>query len=134
MTELFSEPASREDALTPAVLLWGGTGTCVQIALVVAGHYNDAVYSVWPAPLLATAAVSGAAYVIHKRRSLADSAWHGGVVGGICTFLGTALAAVMADVAAMQLVTMSLGGIAVGGVAGSLAFAALRLVSPARGE
>ncbi len=120
------------EALTPAVLLWAGLGTILQIGLVVAGHYSDGVYSAWPVPSLSTSVLAGVAYVIHIRRSYGDSAWHGGMVGGICTFLGTALAAVLADVSALQLATVALGGIVVGAVAGVLTFVVLGLVSPVR--
>jgi len=127
-----SSPTTNEEALTPAVLLWAGLGTVIQIALVVAGHYGDAIYAIWPVPSLVTAVVAAVAYVIHVRRSFVDSAWHGAMVGGICTFVGTALAAVLADVPALQLATVTLAAITAGAVIGWLTFAALSLVSPVR--
>jgi len=122
-----------EEALTPAVLRWAALGTVLQIGWVVAGHYSDAVYALWPVPLLATSIVSSAAYVMQVRRSPGDSAWHGGMVGAICAFLGTALAAVLADVPALDLAKVTLGGMALGAATGWLTFAVVRLVSPARG-
>ncbi len=121
---------TEDQALTPPVLFWGGLGTVLQIGLVVAGHYSDAVYFAWPVPSLVTAVLAGTAYVAHVRRSSRDSAWHGGMVGGICTFLGTALAAIMADVPALDLATVTLSGIAVAAVAGTLTFAVLGARQP----
>lgn len=113
---------ANEQALTPAVLLWVGLGTVLQIGLVVAGHYSDPVFAVWPMPLLLTSVFAAAAYVIQACRSPADSAWHGGMVGGICAFLGTALAAVLADVPARDLATVTLAAIASGAAGGWLTF------------
>jgi hypothetical protein len=127
-----SPPTTNEDALTPAVLLWAGLGTVIQIGLVVAGHYSDAVYALWPVPSLATSVVTSIAYAIHIRRSFVDSAWHGAMVGGLCTFVGTALAAVLADTPALQIATVTLAAIAAGAVVGWLTFAVLRFVSPVR--
>ena len=123
---------AHEAALTPNVLLWAGSGTVVQIGLVVTGHYSDAVYAVWPMPMLLTSVFAAAAYVIQVRRSPGDSAWHGGMVGGICAFLGTALAAVLADAPARDLATVTLAAIALGAAAGWLTF--LVMNSSAGGE
>jgi hypothetical protein len=57
------------------------------------------VFDTWPWPELLVAAFFGSGYVFQIRRSYVDSAWHGGMVGGICSFLGVALAVSLADVA-----------------------------------
>ena len=117
-----SGSAADEEALTPAVLLWAGSGTVVQIVLVVTGHYSDPVYAVWPVPTLVTAVLTAAAYVIHVRRSPGDSVWHGGMVGGICAFLGTSLAAILADVPALDLATVTTAAFVFGAAGGWLTF------------
>lgn len=117
--------ANRE-ALTPAVLRWSALGSAVAVGSVVVGHYNDAVYGLWPLPLVCAAAVAASAYVVQVRRSAGDSVWHGGMVGGICGFGATALAAVMADAPAADLATVTLSAIGVGAVVGWLTYLLLR--------
>ncbi len=125
---------ANEEALTPAVLLWSGVGSATGVGLVVIGHYSDAVYGVWPLPLVVTSAIAATAYVTQVRRSAGDSTWHGGMVGGICAFLGTALAAVMADVPAMDLATVTLSAIGAGAGVGWLTYAVLEGLGPSGGE
>ena len=61
-----------------------------------------------------------------------DSTWPGEMVAGICTFLGTALAAVLADLPPRDLATVTVAAIAFGAAAGWLTFGVMKLVSPAR--
>ena len=111
-----------EDALTPAVLRWAALGTVAQVALVTSGHYADVVFDAWPWPELLVAGLAGSGYVVHIRRSYVDSAWHGGMVAGICSFLGVALAVSLADVAPKDLATVTLAAIAAGVVCGLAVF------------
>ena len=115
-------PNADREPLTPAVLRWSALGSAVGVGLVVIGHYNDAVYGVWPLPLVFASAVAASAYVIQVRRSAGDSVWHGGMVGGICGFGATALAAVMADVPAADLATVTLSATGAGAVVGWLTY------------
>jgi hypothetical protein len=124
--------AANQDALTPAVLLWASLGTVPQLGLVIAGHYNDAVYSTWPVAGLVVGVIVAAGYTIQTRRSFVDAAWHGAMVAAISTFLGTALAAVLADVPALDLATVTLSGIAAGALTGVVTFEAVRRVTRAR--
>tara|TARA_B100001123_G_scaffold130413_1_gene151460 strand:+ start:20730 stop:21128 length:399 start_codon:yes stop_codon:yes gene_type:complete len=118
------EPISNanQEALTPAVIFWSGLGTVVQVGLVVVGHYSNAVYSMWPTLLLLISTSFAAAYVIQVRRSAGDSAWHGGMVGGICAFLGVALATILADAPAMDLFTVTLTAIVTAALVGWVTF------------
>jgi len=122
-----SRDEADEDALTPAVVRWAALGTIAQVALVTAGHYVDVVFDTWPWPELLVAALVGSGYVVQVRRSYVDSAWHGGMVGGICSFLGVALAVSLADVPPIDLATVTLAAIGVGGVCGLAAFRAIGL-------
>jgi hypothetical protein len=119
-----SPSTANKEALTPAVLMWASLGTVPQLGLVIAGHYSDAIYSTWPEAGLVVGIIVAAGYTIQIRRSFVDSAWHGAMVAAISTFLGTALAAVLADVSALDLATVTLSGIAVGALTGVLTFAA----------
>lgn len=120
-----------EAALTPAVVKWAGIGSAVHLGLVVLGHFFDPVYDAWPWPSLVVAAITGASYAAGVRRSIVDSLWHGGMVGGICAFLGVALAASIADVAPRALATLTPAAILIGAGAGWLVFVVLgRRVSP----
>jgi len=127
-------PSAIREPLTPAVLRWAGVGSVFQVGVVVAGHFNDAIYGVWPAPLLSISLLAASAYVIQVRRSSGDSAWHGGMVSGICAFLGVALAAVLADAPTRDLAALTIASIASGALTGWLTFAGLDFVSPARVE
>jgi hypothetical protein len=117
-----SRDEADEDALTPAVVRWAALGTIAQVALVTAGHYVDMVFDTWPWPELLVAAFFGSGYVFQIRRSYVDSAWHGGMVGGICSFLGVALAVSLADVAPNDLATLTLAAIGAGAVCGLVVF------------
>ena len=123
---------ANQEALTPAVVRWASLGTVPLLGIVIAGHYSDVIYSAWPAPGLVIAMITGAGYTVEIRRSFGDSAWHGGMVAAICTFLGTSLAAVLADVPALDLATVTLSGAAVGAAAGVLTLAAVTGLSRAR--
>ena len=107
------------------MFLWASLGTVPQLGLVIAGHYSDAVYATWPVSGLVVGIIVAAGYTIQIRRSFVDSAWHGAMVAAISTFLGTALAAVLADVPALDLATVTLSGVAAGGLTGLLTFAAV---------
>ena len=117
-----SRDEADEHALTPAVLRWAGLGTVAQVALVTAGHYLDVVFDAWPWPELLVAGFVGSGYVVQIRRSYVDSAWHGGMVGGICAFLGVALAVSIADVAPKDLATVTLAAVGAGAVCGVAVF------------
>lgn len=121
-----SREKTDEDALTPAVLGWASVGTVAQISLVTAGHYLDVVFDAWPWPELLVAGLAGSAYVVHIRRSYVDSVWHGGMVGGICSFLGVALAVSLADFPVKDLATVTLAAIGTGAVCGLAVFSAIR--------
>jgi len=125
-----SRDEADEDALTPAVIRWAALGTIAQVALVTSGHYVDMVFDTWPWPELLVAAFFGSGYVFQIRRSYVDSAWHGGMVGGICSFLGVALAVSLADVAPQGLATLTLTGIGAGAVCGLAVYLAIRLALP----
>ena len=121
-----SREEADEQALTPAVLGWASVGTVAQIILVTAGHYLDVVFDAWPWPELLVAGLAGSAYVIHIHRSYVDSAWHGGMVGGICSFLGVALAVSLADFPPKELATVTLAAIGTGAVCGLVVFGVIR--------
>ena len=122
-----SRDEADEDALTPAVVRWAALGTVAQVALVTAGHYVDMVFDTWPWPELLVAALVASGYVVQVRRSYVDSAWHGGMVGGICSFLGVALAVSLADVPPIDLATVTLAATGVGAVCGLAVFRAIGL-------
>jgi hypothetical protein len=94
---------------------------------VTAGHYVDLVFEAWPWPELLVAALVGSGYVVQVRRSYVDSAWHGGMVGGICSFLGVALAVSLADVPPTDLATVTVAAVGAGAVCGLAAFRAIGL-------
>lgn len=122
-----SRDEADEDALTPAVVRWAALGTVAQVALVTAGHYVDVVFDAWPWPGLVVAGVVGCGYVVQIRRSTVDSIWHGGMVGGICSFLGVALAVSLADVPPRDLATVTLTATGVGAVCSLAVFRAIGL-------
>ena len=86
------------------------------------GHYSNTVYSMWPTLLVLISTLFAAAYVSQVQRSAGDSAWHGGIVGGICAFLGVALATILADAPVMHLLTVTLTAVATAALVGWVTF------------
>ncbi|MDX1747150.1 MAG: hypothetical protein R3324_14530, partial [Halobacteriales archaeon] len=68
---------------------------------------------------LAVCAVCGGLYARAARKSMGDAIWHGGMVGGIAAFLGTAVAVSLADRPGTALLWGTLAGIGVGAAAGA---------------
>ncbi len=113
--------AANAKALTPIIVKWAVPATLGRVALTTGSHYVDAILR-WETVIgLMICAVFGAIYARSVRRSLGDALWHGGMVGGIAAFLGTAVAVTLADQAMVDLLRGTLYAFGVGAAAGAAA-------------
>lgn len=105
-------------SVTPAVLRWAAVAVGFDVAIIVGAHLYDGVFRFAPlAGALASATAAGL-YSRSVRKSLADSAWHGGMVASIGGFISSALSASLADQRPIVMLWATLGALAVGTVAG----------------
>lgn len=105
-------------SVTPAVLRWAAIAVGLDVSIVVGAHLHDAVFRF---AFLAGGLASATAAVLYTRavgKSLADSAWHGGMVAGIGGFIASALSASLADQRPLVMLWATLGALGVGACAG----------------
>ncbi len=119
--EVISLEASNAEALTPIIVKWAIPATVLRVLLTSASHYSDAVFE-WEFTVgLTISAVFGAIYARSVRRSVGDALWHGGMVGAIAAFLGTAVAVALADQAVVDLLWVTSAAFGAGAVSGAAA-------------
>jgi hypothetical protein len=107
--------------LTPIILKWAAPAAALRVVLTAGAHYSEVLVR-WELLLgLAISGVFGAIYARAVRRSVGDALWHGGMVGGIAAFLGTAVAITLADQAMIDLLWSTLAAFGVGAAAGAVA-------------
>lgn len=102
---------------------WTAVGTVFQIAMVVAGHYNDFVKNnVFALGGMTISLVIGALYARAAARSKSGAALGGLVVGGVCALLGIAVSVLLRDVPAAVLGFGTAGSAVAGLIGGCLIY------------
>jgi hypothetical protein len=100
-------------------------GTLLQIAMVVAGHFDAFVAEhVFMFGGMAISALAGFLYGRGSKRGYGLSAMGGAVAGGVCALIGIALSVALGDTAAMILLFGTISSVvtgALGGMAGQAA-------------
>ena len=121
-----SPEESNAEAVTPMVLTWAAWATGGRLLLTTAAHYLEAAFQ-WQFVIgLGVCALGGALYARAVRRTRGDALWHGGMIGAIAAFLGTAVAVALADQPLVALLLGTLAGIGLGAAGGGAAHAMLK--------
>jgi hypothetical protein len=99
-------------------------GTLLQVAMVVAGHYNTAVANLFAVMGMTISLVVGLIYALRARRpTKGSSALGGAIAGGVCALIGILVSYLLGDVPAAVLgfgtLSSALTG-ALGGLVGHL--------------
>jgi hypothetical protein len=94
-------------------------GTIAQIAMVVIGHYEPSVASLFAIGGMGISAIAGWAALKGQAASISAAVGGGALAGGISAALGIAVSVVMGDVPASLLV-MGTGASVVTGLIGGL--------------
>ncbi|QDV91144.1 hypothetical protein RAS2_22340 [Phycisphaerae bacterium RAS2] len=108
-------------------------GTIVQIAMVVAGHYNEFIKNnVFAIGGMLISLVVAAMWAAKGAASKGNAFGGGAIVGGVCAILGIALSVILGDTDAAVLGFGTAGSAVAGGIGGIAAFAlGGRKVAPA---
>lgn len=109
----------------PDLMKWTVWGTVLQVAMVVAGHYNEFIKNnVFAIGGMTISLIFGALYARAAARSKGGALLGGLVVGGACAFLGIVVSFFLGDVEAAVLAFGTLGS-AVAGLIGGIALYAI---------
>jgi xanthine/uracil permease len=114
-------------ALVNATLL----GTLLQVAMVVAGHYNAGIANLFAVMGMTISFVAGLVYAMMARRATkGSSALGGAIAGGVCALIGILVSFLLGDVPATLLALGTLSSVVTGAVGGLVGHVVPR--SPAR--
>lgn len=83
---------------TPGIVKWTSVGTVAQLAMVLSGHYVEAVALLFAPVGTTISLVFGAAYGLSAASGKADAAIGGAIVGGLCGLLGIIVSLLLGDV------------------------------------
>lgn len=104
-------------ALTVATV----AGTVLQLAMVLAGHSNTAIASMFAPIGMGISLVAGLIYAFVARQGSAGSVALGGLIaGGLCALIGICVSFALGDVSALILVMGTLSSAAAGAIGGWL--------------
>jgi hypothetical protein len=109
-------------------------GTVVQLAMVLAGHYNAGIAQMFAVGGMTISLAAGVLYALWaKRASWGASAVGGAIAGGVCALLGIIVSYVLGDVTASILALGTLSSAVTGLVGGLLghALASRKSTAPA---
>lgn len=99
-------------------------GTIVQIAMVVAGHYNEFIKNnVFAIGGMLISLVVAAMWAAKGAASKGNAFGGGAIVGGVCAILGIAVSVILGDTDAAVLGFGTAGSAVAGGIGGIAAFA-----------
>ena len=94
-------------------------GTVLQLAMVVAGHYNATVAGMFAVMGMTISLLAGLMYALRARPAGKGSAALGGAVaGGVCAFLGILVSFLLGDVPAAVLGFGTLSSAVTGAIGG----------------
>lgn len=107
-----------------SILLYTALGTLLQIAMVVAGHYNEFIKNnVFAIGGMAISLIVGAAWAKAAASSKGSAFGGGALVGGLCAIIGIAVSVAWGDTEAAVLAFGTVGSAVTGGLGGIAAFA-----------
>ncbi len=115
---------SRQDDKTKALITMTALGTVVQLAMVIAGHYNAFIReNVFAIGGMAISLVFGALWAAKSAGSKGSAFGGGALVGGLCALIGIAVSVAMGDVPAGVLAFGTAGSAVAGGIGGIALYA-----------
>lgn len=96
-------------------------GTVLQVAMVVAGHYNKSITGMFAVGGMGFSLVAGVIYVLAAKESAMSAALIGGLVaGGACAFLGILVSYLLGDVPMSLLALGTISSMVTGAIGGAL--------------
>lgn len=98
-------------------------GTVLQVGMVVAGHSNDSVKSMFAVGGMGLSLVAGLIYSFltpTTERTLGPLAAGGAIAGGVCAFIGILVSHLMGDVPVSLLLLGTVSSIVTGAIGGSI--------------
>ncbi|HUF27408.1 MAG TPA: hypothetical protein VMM18_10560 [Gemmatimonadaceae bacterium] len=96
-------------------------GTAVQLAMVIAGHYNRNIAALFAVGGMTISLAAGLLYAIWARDlSLGNAALGGLLAGGICALIGIAVSYLLGDVQAVILALGTLSSAVTGALGGAI--------------
>lgn len=99
-------------------------GTLFQLAMIVAGHYNEFVRNnVFALGGMAISLVFGALWAARGASGKGNAFVGGAMVGGICAMIGIAASVLWGDTQALVLSFGTIGSAVAGGIGGIAAYA-----------
>lgn len=108
---------------TRAVLIAVVAGTVLQVAMVVAGHSNKSIASLFAVGGMGLSLLAGLIYAYIARESgssLGNLAIGGAIAGGVCAFIGILVSNLMGDVPASLLLLGTVSSIVTGAIGGAI--------------
>ena len=94
-------------------------GTVLQVAMVVAGHYNAGVANLFGPMGMTISLLAGLMYALRARPAgKGNAALGGAVAGGVCAFLGILVSFLLGDVPAVVLSFGTLSSVVTGALGG----------------
>src|SRR5512141_1165245 len=106
-----------------AVTIASIVGTVLQVGMVVAGHSNDSVKSMFAVGGMGLSLVAGLIYAFltpTAERTLGPLAAGGAIAGGVCAFIGILVSHFMGDVPASLLLLGTVSSIVTGAIGGAI--------------
>ena len=106
-----------------ALVIAATLGTVAQVAMVVAGHTNDAVKATFAVGGMGFSLLAGLIYAWLARNdapTLGSLATGGALAGGICAFLGILVSRLLGDVPTSLLLLGTISSIVTGAIGGAL--------------
>ncbi len=110
-------PTISRPALVNATLI----GTALQLAMVISGHYNASIASLFAVLGMTISLVAGVLFALRaKRLTLGASALGGLVAGGVCALVGILVSYALGDVTATIIVFGTLSSAVAGAMGGAV--------------
>jgi hypothetical protein len=96
-------------------------GTVLQVAMVVAGHSNKSIASMFAVGGMGLSLVAGLIYAwMSKSPSMGSLAAGGALAGGICALIGIFVSHIMGDVPASLLLLGTVSSVVTGAIGGAI--------------
>jgi len=112
-------------SIKKTLLGWIGLGSVLQIAMVVTGHFVEAVAGLFPVIGTGISLLVGVLFGAKGATNYANSAWGGALAGALCSVPGVAVSVGLGDVGPEVFGIAAASGVVVGTLGGLAGFGAV---------